>query len=74
MTASVSYSLAVRLTLKVEWDWTDTEVTRAGLTLTGSLTGSASGTFSYSNSVGVSDSKSYSKASTVCMGYWFCCI
>ena len=74
MTASVSYSLTLGVTLKIEWDWVQTEVTNAGLTFTGSLTGSASGTFSASKSLVLSNSRSYSRASRVCMVYWFCCI
>ena len=50
------------MTMHVEWDWFDTEVTRAGLTFSGSLSATAKGVFSYSKKVGrAGKSKTYSK-------------
>ena len=67
--ASFTYSIGVRVNLKIDWDWLDTEVTRAGLTFSGSLSSTAKGTFSYSNKVGRDgDSKTFSR---VCAPYMF---
>ena len=58
------------MTLKVDWDWLDTEVTKAGLTFSGSLSATASGTFSYSNSVGRDgESKTFSRVCALYMIY-----
>ena len=62
VTASFKYSIGVRVTLHVEWDWFDTEVTRAGLSFSGSLSATAKGVFSYSKKVGrAGKSQTYSK-------------
>ena len=62
VTASFKYSIGVRVTMHVEWDWFDTEVTRAGLTFSGSLSASATGRFVYAMEVGhEGKSETYSK-------------
>ena len=62
VTAAFDFSIGVRVTMHVEWDWFHTEVTRAGLTFSGSLSATAKGVFSYSNKVGrAGKSKTYSK-------------
>ena len=64
MTASFKYSIGVRVTMHIEWDWLDTEVTRAGLTFSGSLSATVKGVFFYSKKVGrAGKSKTYSKVS-----------
>ncbi|KAK2142478.1 hypothetical protein NP493_4864g00000 [Ridgeia piscesae] len=62
VTASFKYSIGVRVTMHIEWDWFDIEVTRAGLTFSGSLSATAKGVFFYSKKVGrAGNSKTYSK-------------
>jgi hypothetical protein len=62
VTASFNYSIGVRVTMHIEWDWFDIEVTRAGLTFSGSLSATAKGVFFYSKKVGrAGNSKTYSK-------------
>ena len=64
VTASFKYSIGVRVTMHIDWDWLDTEVTRAGLTFSGSLSATVTGGFVYSKEVGrARKSKTYSKVS-----------
>ncbi|KAI0230553.1 hypothetical protein LSAT2_019112 [Lamellibrachia satsuma] len=50
VTTSFTYSIGVRVTLKIRWRWFSTEVTRAGLTFYGSASSTATAAYSYSKS------------------------
>ena len=66
MKASFGFSMKVRVTLNIYWHWyLFPEVTRAGLSFSGSLYGGASAKFYSSIELKYNKSKTYSKVSWI---------